>query len=202
MAQEIATRPQTVTLENARIFYKNFAGREGQYNEEGQRNFGVALPDDVAEAMKLEGWNVKFLKPRDDGDEPQPWVPVTVSFKVRAPRVVLITNRYNRETKDFEPVRVTLPEDMVEMVDYADIEKVDLILSPYSYNFNGNSGIKAYLKSIFITIRQDELERKYASVEEVQLDGSPLQLEGAFEEPMQIEGAPDENIVDAEIVEE
>lgn len=198
MAQELTTgrpaTPQNVTIEDARIFFKNFAGREGVYNQEGDRNFAVALPEDVAEIMKKDGWNVKYLKPRDEGDEPQPWVPVAVSFKVRAPRIVMIADRYNRETQEFEPVRTTLPEDLVEMVDYADIAHIDLILNPYPYNFNGRSGIKAYLKSIFITINQDELERKYASIEEVSLDGSPMN---------QIEAAPeDDGIVDAEVVDD
>ena len=198
-SKDIATRndntsrgPSTVTIENARIFFKNFAGREGQYNEEGNRNFGVALDEAVAAVMLEDGWNVKYLKPRDEGDEAQAWVPVTVSYRNRPPRVVMITNRYDRDLGEFVPVRVTLPEDMVEMVDYADIAHVDLILNPYSYNVNGRSGIKAYLKSIFITINQDELERKYAAIEEVSVEGAPLA----------IEAGPDEDIIDADIIED
>lgn len=197
MSQElVSNRPNTpanVTIENARIFFKNFAGREGQYNQEGDRNFGVALDEDSATAMAGDGWNVKYLRARDEGDTPQAWVPVSVSFRNRPPRVVLITHRYNKELGDFEQIRVTLPEDMVEMVDYADIAHVDLMLNPYAYSVNGRSGVKAYLKSIFITINMDELERKYASIEEVDISGAPLQ----------IEAAPSfDNIIDGEVIED
>lgn len=196
MAQELThgrpAAPREVTIEDARIFFKNFSGREGQYNQEGDRNFGVALPEDVAEVMAKDGWNIKHLRARDEGEVPQAWVPVSVSYKNRPPRIVMIANRFDRESGEFVKVRTTLPEELVEMVDYADIAHVDLILNPYAYNVNGRAGIKAYLKSIYITINQDELERKYAAIEEVSFNDAP----------MQIEAAPDDEILDAEIVEE
>jgi hypothetical protein len=56
----------TVLMEGVRIIFRNFAGKEGQYNREGDRNFGVILPDDVAQQMLADGWNVKYLKPREE----------------------------------------------------------------------------------------------------------------------------------------
>lgn len=174
-------RPQgvtPVTIENARIFFRNFEGREGQYNEQGVRSFGVALPDDFAEIMARDGWNVKQLRPREEGDAPQSWVPVSVNFgKGRPPRVVLIVDRYNHEIGDFQQVRTTLGEDEVGVLDFADMANVDLILNPYPYNVNGRAGIKAYLKSIYVTMRLDALEAKYAAVPEIEMDGELLQLE-------------------------
>ena len=41
----------TVLMEGVRIIFRNFAGREGQYNREGDRNFAVLLDDKVANAM-------------------------------------------------------------------------------------------------------------------------------------------------------
>ena len=171
-----------VTIENARIIFRNFAGREGEYNREGDRSFGVILPEDTAQAMAADGWNVKYLKPREDGDVPQPWVQVSVRFKNRPPRCVIVTSRG----------RTTLPEELVEILDYADMANVDLILNPYEWSVNGNSGVKAYLKSIFITIAEDELERKYADVPELDLNG----------QPMAITAGPDFDIIDAEIIED
>lgn len=196
MTQELTNgrpnTPRSVTIENARIFFRNFAGREGQYNQEGDRNFGVALPPDIAQMMKEDGWNVKQLRAREEGDEPQDWVPVAVSYRNRPPRVVMIKHAFNKETNEFEPVRVTLPEDLVEMVDYADIANVDLILNPYTYNVNGRSGVKAYLKSIFVTINMDALEIKYGSIRELDIN----------ENPLQIEAGPGDDIIEGELVDE
>lgn len=179
MSNAIARQPGTILIEDAQILFRNFAGLEGQYNRAGDRNFHVLLPPDTAEAMEKDGWNVKYLKAREEGEEPKAHVQVSVSYKGRPPTIVMISERFDHETGDFKQMRVTLPEELVEMVDYADIAKADLILNPFPWNVNGKSGIKAYLKSLFVTIRQDELEKKYASIEEVKWDGSPMQIEAA-----------------------
>lgn len=152
------TNGDTVLMEDIRIVFRNFAGKEGQYNREGDRNFAVLLSNDVAEMMARDGWNVKVLKPREEGDEPQPYLPVSVSFKGRPPTIVMITSRG----------RNTLGEDEIELLDWADIKMVDLIVRSYVWGpINGKSGVKAYMKSIYITINEDELELKYADLDQV-----------------------------------
>jgi hypothetical protein len=145
---------KTVVMEGVRLIFKNFTGKEGQYNREGDRNFGVILPPDVAEQMLADGWNVKFLKAREEGDTEDAYLSVTVNFKGRPPRCVIISSKGRTE----------LGEDEVEMLDWVDIQNVDLIVRPYEWTVNGKSGVKAYLKSIFVTIEEDELELKYADV--------------------------------------
>jgi hypothetical protein len=143
-----------ITLEGVRIAFRNFSGKEGQYNREGDRNFAAILPADIAEDMRRDGWNIKQLRPREEGDDPQDYIQVSVGFKGRPPRIVMITSRG----------RTTLGEDEVNILDWAEIANVDLILQPYEWTVNGKSGVKAYLKSIFVTIEEDDLERKYADV--------------------------------------
>lgn len=148
----------TVLMEGVRIVFRNFAGKEGQYNREGDRNFAVLLDDTTAEAMTVDGWNVKWLKPREDDEEEtqQAYLPVSLSFdKGRPPRVVLITSRG----------RTHLSGDDVELLDWADILNVDLIVRPYSWEVSGKSGVKAYLQSLYVTIEEDELEKKYAEMD-------------------------------------
>lgn len=144
----------TVLMEDARIIFRNFAGREGMYNREGDRNFAVLLDNETADALAKDGWNVKMLAARDDDEEDQPYLQVSVNFKGRPPRVVMITSRG----------RTTLHEDEVELLDWADIRTVDLIINPYEWAVNGKTGIKAYLKSLFATIEEDELEKKYSDI--------------------------------------
>jgi hypothetical protein len=85
----MAEDKNTVLMEGVRIIFRNFQGKEGQYNREGDRNFGVILPDGVAEAMLNDGWNVKYLKPREDDEEETetPWLSVSLNFdKGRPPK--------------------------------------------------------------------------------------------------------------------
>lgn len=149
----MTTREQ-ITIEDARILFRNFSGKEGQYNREGDRNFVLLLGDGIAQELANEGWNIKHLKPREEGDEPQPYVQVAVSYKGRPPRVVLITSRG----------RTNLDEDTIEVLDWCDVQHVDLMLNPYHWTVKDKSGVKAYLHSIYVTIVEDELELKYADV--------------------------------------
>ena len=142
----------TVLMEGVRIIFRNFAGKEGQYNREGDRNFAVLLDEQIATAMTEDKW----LKPRDEEEEqePQAYLPVSLNFKGRPPRIVLITSRG----------RTNLDEDSVEMLDWADILNVDLMVRPYAWDVNGKTGIKAYLQSIYVTIQEDALEQKYSEL--------------------------------------
>jgi hypothetical protein len=147
----------TVMMEGVRIIFRNFSGKEGQFNREGDRNFAVLLDEAVATAMAEDDWNVKWLNPREgeeEGETPQAYLPVSVNFKGRPPRIVLITSRG----------RTNLDEDSVEMLDWADIINVDLIVRPYAWNVNDKTGIKAYLQSIYVTIEEDALEQKYSEM--------------------------------------
>lgn len=148
----------TVLMEGVRIIFRNFSGKEGKYNREGDRNFAVLLDDEVANAMAEDDWNVKWLQPRGEDEEetPQAYLPVSVSYKGRPPRIVLITSRG----------RTNLDDTQVEMLDWATIINVDLIVRPYRWEVNGKSGIKAYLQSLYVTIEEDELERKYGELEQ------------------------------------
>lgn len=151
----MAEQLSTVTIEDARLIFRNFAGKEGQYNREGDRNFAVVLPPDVAVQMAADDWNIRYLTAREEGDEDVAYLPVSVSYKNRPPKVVMITSNS----------RTHLDESTVETLDYAEILTVDLIVNPYVWEVNGKGGVKAYLKTMFVTINEDDLERKYAKMD-------------------------------------
>lgn len=179
----------TLIMEDARIVFRNFAGAEGMYNREGDRNFCVLLEDDLAADMLADGWNIKRLKPREGEENGTAYIQVSVGFKGRPPRMVMITSKG----------RVDLDEESCILLDWADIDKVDLIIRPYHWNVNGRTGVKAYLKSIFVVIHEDYLELKYADVPVAQLESAkPIAIEMG-------DSNYDHNgneIIDAEIVEE
>lgn len=143
-----------VVLENRRIIFRNFSGAPGKFNAEGDRNFNVLLEEEEAKAMLADGWNVKYLQPREEDDLPQPRLDVSVRYNARPPRIILITSRG----------KTPLDESMVDILDWAEIDNVDLILNPFEWTVNGRSGVKAYLKAIYVTIHEDELELKYRDV--------------------------------------
>lgn len=147
-------------VEDARLIYLNFEGRGDKFNRDGDRNFAVVLDEETARQMEADGWNVKFRDPRDEGDEPFCYIVVSVSFKVKPPQIFTVT--------EITKVRTQLTESMVATLDYADIASVDLICTGYDWEVNGKSGTKAYLKKMFVTLRQDALDLKYATAEEIQ----------------------------------
>jgi len=143
---------KTFMIENANLIFRNFTGKEGQYNREGDRNFAVTLDPLVADKMLSDGWNIRFLQSRDEGEPNTPYIQVSVNFNNRPPRVVMLTSTS----------RTNLDEKSVEVLDWADVQTADLIARGYEWTVNGKSGIKAYLQSLFVTIEEDALERKYA----------------------------------------
>jgi hypothetical protein len=148
----MADEAKRFIVEDATIIFRNFTGKEGQYNREGDRNFAVILDEKVASSMLEDGWNVKYLTPREEGEVPTPYIQVSVNFNNRPPKIITITSAG----------RTPLDEGSVEILDWADIRLADLIARGYEWTVNGKSGVKAYLQSLFVTIEEDELERKYA----------------------------------------
>jgi hypothetical protein len=143
--------PMTFMIEDAQIVFRNFSGEEGQYNAKGNREFSVILDPDSAKKMLNDGWNVKQLTPRDEGEEGDWYITITVGYKAYPPRIVMITSTS----------RVNLTEETVGSLDWAEILQADLIARAYRWEVGAKTGIKAYLKSLFVTIHEDELERKY-----------------------------------------
>lgn len=155
-------RMPNVKLENANILpgrFRNFAGKEGPYNREGDRFFNIALPPEVADDMRRDGWNVKQLKPREDDDVPQDIIEVAVKFGRIPPKIVLYTTK--SQTK--------LDEESVSTLDWVRIQEADVILRPYEWAVNGKTGVKAYLKELRVKIDEEtpegQLEAKWANYE-------------------------------------
>lgn len=143
-----------IRIEGARIGFRNFSGEEGRFNPKGRRNFCVFLEEDIAKDMEKEGWNVKWLQPREEGDEPQAYLQVKVVFGKIPPKIVLVTGKG----------KTRLDEDTVNILDWAEIQNVDLVIRPYNWEVNGNTGVSAYIKTMYVTLREDEFESKYYDV--------------------------------------
>jgi hypothetical protein len=179
-------------LDGVRLIWRNFEGREEQYNAEGNRNFHVILPEDIAEEMIKQGWNVKSKPPQQEGEETFYYMKVKVSYKFKAPRLTTVSKKWDPKTNTQKLVRNLLPEELVLTLDMFEFEKVDLILTPYSWGpIRGESGVTAYVKTGFFFVKQDALEERYASI--------PF----ADDEILAIEGPdPAKDWIDGEVVSE
>lgn len=141
-------------IEDARIIWRNFEGRGDKFNREGDRNFALVIPDEeIAEALRNEGWNVKIKAPRDPDDSPFMYLNVKVKFNDRGPRCFLESGGKSTE----------LTEDTIDVLDEIDILSVDMDVRPYDYEVNGSTGRAAYLQGIWVTQKLDRFAERYAN---------------------------------------
>lgn len=149
-----------ITIENAQLRFRNFSGKEGKFNPAGRRNFCVLLDTRVAEDLQRDGWNVRWLDPRDPDDDKQAYMQVAVNFDNMPPKILLISSRG----------KTALDEEGVALLDWAEIKTVDVVIRPYNWNVSGKGGVKGYLKSLYVVIEEDEFEHKYYNVPDSAVD--------------------------------
>lgn len=146
----------TLIMENAKIRFRNFAGRPDEFTREGDRSFALVIEDeDLANKLREDGWNVKMRLPKEEGAEPWYYLKVKVNFNGVPPKIVEVTSRN----------RVALNEDTVGILDTAELKSVDVEVSPYHWEVGGHSGITAYLKTMYATIEEDPFAAKYDMTE-------------------------------------
>lgn len=152
---------EILQIDDAKIIFRNFAGRGDKFNREGDRNFAVLIPEeDMANALVERGWNVKIKPPREEGDLPFMYLPVKMKFNDRGPLVFLNTSgRQNR-----------LDEESVSCLDNIDILSVDLDIRPYDWVIqegtpNEKRGRTAYLQNIRVYQDACRFEERFAGEE-------------------------------------
>lgn len=149
-------RNNKLAIDNARIIFKNFTGKDDKFGREGDRSFSIVIEDDaLAGQLANDGWNVKPLTPRDPDEKVNHFIKVKISFKVRPPKIWLLTNHK----------RTLLDEDTIATLQYARIENADVVVSPWRWEVNGKTGIAAYLETLYVKIEDDPFADKYADYE-------------------------------------
>jgi len=147
---------EVLTFENANIIFRNFQGKRTTYNEEGKRNFCVTLDEETARRLHADGWNVKWPKNPTEDDTRLPHLPVEVSFKNYPPKIFMITTGGKN----------SLDENNIDCLDTAEIKTADIVINPYNWDGPRGEGVKAYLKSLYVTLIEDEFEHKYMNIGE------------------------------------
>lgn len=140
-------------IEDARMIWTNFAGREGDYNDEGRRNFNLVLDEQSANELLADGFNVKYKEPKAEGVDPIWTLKVNVNYKGYNPPDIQIKNDHGIRKLD---------EESVAILDFASIEKCFVRFSPYHFKVN----VTAYLQTLLATIHESDYENSFYDEED------------------------------------
>ena len=137
-----------LSIRDAHIVKRNFAGRFEDYNREGNRYFTIRIDDpEMAAALIADDWKIREGKRRNEDDPPRWYMDVRVAFNDYYPtKICVYSGNVKRE----------LNEETIGMLDRARILKADMTIRARYWNVNGKSGYKAYLKVLHVTIEEED----------------------------------------------
>ena len=136
--------------------FRNFRGEKRKFNDEGKRNFNLALnlPTEALDDLASTGLKIKELAANEEyGDEPLRFVKVNVAFGGKQPpELYLVSGRNMKE----------LTQSELGLLDGARFTNVDLVIRTYHRDENSTS---LYLQKGYFTIQQDPISAKYANLD-------------------------------------
>lgn len=143
-------------LEDAEIIFRNFRGEGSKFNRDGSRNFCVVLSEEDAEMFRDMGCNIKWTKPKKEGDKERPYVKVLLGDY--EPEIYVITEG---RKKLLTPARYG-------KLDRLNFETVDLEVSRGNreWETNGKTGYSLYLESMVAVLPESRLRSKYADYDD------------------------------------
>ena len=143
-------------FENARLGKKNFKGALNQWGDDRGRTFRIYFTEDPdrAEELRSRGYNIQGGDPIDgqEGEFYPEYLEVSVMFGQYPPEI-WITNG----TIDDQPR--ALSEETVASLDSYRFASADVVVRGNSWKVGPKSGIKAYLKKIYVSIDKDAVNQ-------------------------------------------
>ena len=108
--------------------------------------------------MANAGWNIRMLRPRDEEEQPVPYLQVKVNYAGEyPPNIYMISGRH----------KTLLNADTVGNLDHVRFVKCDVRISPYTYidRDTNEERLSAYVRDLYATVEVDELAEEYADYE-------------------------------------
>lgn len=149
------SRPEPEFFEHVQLIFRNFAGRPNSYKPQGGvRDFCIVIDDEQrAHELMDKGW---YIKERIDAETGEPvfwYLRVTASYRFTPPEVYMLVPGKDEMT--------FLDEKLIGNLDHADIEWADVLVTASRWEFNGKTGIKAYLQELYAMPRPNRFTSKY-----------------------------------------
>ena len=150
----------TVVFNNALIpvgNWRNFSGGPTKFDPRNiKRFFEIFLTDEEATRLTDQGYNVKWLEPRNGSEPKQAHLKVFVNFDVPRrfqPRIWLTRSKGDP---------ILLDADDIGQLDADDITRAKLQIRPYDWELpTGVKGRKAMLRQMYVTIEEDEFGAEF-----------------------------------------
>lgn len=139
--------------------FRNFRGEKRKFNDEGKRNFNLALnlPTEALDDLASTGLKIKEIPGNEEyGDEPLRFVKVNVAFGGKVPPELYLVSGKNMKE---------LTQGELGLLDGARFTNVDLIIRTYHRD---EDSCTLYLQKGYFTLEQDPISAKYANLN---LDG-------------------------------
>ena len=144
--------------------FRNFRGEKRKYNDEGKRNFNLALdlPTEALDDLASTGLKIKELVANEEyGDEPTRFVKVNVAFGGKyPPELYLVTPKNMKE----------LTQNELGLLDGARFTNVDLVIRTYHKD---EDSCTLYLQKGYFTLEVDPISAKYADLDVDKEFGGP-----------------------------
>lgn len=152
--------PNLKLEEAALMFRPNFSGKPTRWNAQGDRDFTVRIPIDIADDLYADGWPVKFTNPRDDDDPSVPYMKVKVKYGDYPPQIYRVADGNAK----------LLNEKTIGLLDSDNILYVDAEVRAWYYGDayptspDRGTGYSAYVVKMYVVVEEDWLGKKYNDV--------------------------------------
>lgn len=159
---ELKTRENGIVclrgLANHNIIWRNFEGRKEKYNEQGNRFFTLSLPENIANELQDQGFNVR-MRVVESQDGPRTYYNLKVNLKYYGsqydPKVYFMQS---------DGEHATLDEHSVKLLDTTQFAEVAMDIYPKTYidMASGDEKLSARLNKLLFTQEVDEFEKEFA----------------------------------------
>ncbi len=150
---------EDLEVENAEVkwAFSHFDGRADTFNDDGDHNFTIMLPEDQARDLIAEGWNVRTMDGREEGDPSEYLLKVKISYRFEPPKIFVIkgTRKFRASESDLVDIKRST------------CEQLDVIITPSRWVHGRESGVTAYVKEMYAKIKESRFSANYADYEEV-----------------------------------
>lgn len=138
--------------------WSHFDGRADTFNDDGDHNFTIVLPEETARELLKRGWTgVKENEPYEEGDPPEWTLKIKISYRFEAPKIYLIKGerKFRADESDLRDIRRD------------SCEQLDVIITPSRWVNGPRTGVTAYAKELYAKVKESRFASKYDDYEEV-----------------------------------